>query len=333
MAEEKDKEEVLPEVKELEDGSVEITTDAPEGEEEVKEAKPEAKEADESDDSKEDKADEPKQEDEDEITEEEREKIREARREERRLKKELQKQREVTAKNKISSLEKQNNELAKRLAQLESTATSFQISQADKYIEDASTRVEYAKLKMLEAARANDAESQIQWMEQFSEAKTQLQQANHYKSAQIEAVKRPKQNVPTPVSKDVAKFAGNWMKKNAWYDPSAKDTDSRIAKVIDNELANEGWDPSDSDYWEELDNRLQERLPHRYNKPGVVKQEKASGPTAGTRATPQAAKANTITLSRERVQAIKDAGAWDDPARRAKMIKAYTSYDKLNKKG
>jgi hypothetical protein len=238
-----------------------------------------------------------------------------------------------TAKNKISSLEKQNNDLAKRLAQLESTATSFQISQADKYIEDASTRVEYAKLKMLEAARANDAESQIQWMEQFSEAKVQLQQANQYKNAQLEAVKRPKQNVPTPVSKDVAKFAGNWMKKNAWYDPSAKDTDSRIAKVIDNELANEGWDPSDSDYWEELDNRLQERLPHRYNKPGVVKQEKASGPTAGTRATPQAAKANTITLSKERVQAIKDAGAWDDPSRRAKMIKAYTSYDKLNKKG
>ena len=329
-----DKKEDLLEVKELEDGSAQVTTDEPHDGEEVKTEAAKSDVSDESD-AEEGKADEsPKQEDEsdkDEITDEEREKIREARREERRLKKDLQKQREVTAKNKISSLEKQNQDLAKRLAQLESTATSFQISQTEKAVEDATTRVEYYKLKMLEASRAGDAEKQIEFLEQFSEAKAQLAQVENYRRNQIEQVKRPKQNVPTPVSNDVAKLATNWMKKNSWYDPSAKDTDSRIAKVIDNEMANEGWDPADSDYWEELDNRLQERLPHRYNKPGEVR--KSAGPTAGARATQQAAKPNTITLSKERVQAIKDAGAWDDPARRMKMIKAYQSYDKLNKKG
>ena len=56
--------------------------------------------------------------------EEDREKIREARREERKLKKELAKQREASAKHKISALEKRNEDLARRLAAVEDTAAS-----------------------------------------------------------------------------------------------------------------------------------------------------------------------------------------------------------------
>ena len=327
MAEDKNQEPEL-EVKELDDGtaevgglSEEVKAEAPEvvTEEPVKEETPHDEEKHEED-----------EEDDDKESPEDREKIREARREERKLKKELAKQREVTAKNKIASLERQNQELAKRLASLENTASSFQISQADKAVEDATTRVEYYKLKMLEAAKAGNPEDQIQFMEQFSDAKAQLLQAESYKKNQLEEVKRPRQNVPTPVSNDVQRLATTWMRKNGWYDPSGRDTDSRIAKVIDNEMATEGWDPADEDYWSELDNRLQERLPHRYNRPGETVR-KAAGPTPGARAQQAAAKPNTITLSRERVQAIKDAGAWDDPAKRMKMIKAYQSYDKSNK--
>jgi len=327
MAEDKNQEPEL-EVKELDDGtaevgglSEEVKAEAPEvvTEEPVKEETPHDEEKHEED-----------EEDDDKESPEDREKIREARREERKLKKELQKQREVTAKNKIASLERQNQELAKRLASLENTASSFQISQADKAVEDATTRVEYYKLKMLEAAKAGNPEEQIQFMEQFSDAKAQLLQAESYKKNQLEEVKRPRQNVPTPVSNDVQRLATTWMRKNGWYDPSGRDTDSRIAKVIDNEMATEGWDPADEDYWSELDNRLQERLPHRYNRPGETVR-KAAGPTPGVRAQQNVQKPNTITLSRERVQAIKDAGAWDDPAKRMKMIKAYQSYDKSNK--
>jgi len=328
MAEDKDQSPEL-EVKELEDGtaevgglSEEVKAEAPEVVEDEPAKAEEAPQTEESDEDHE--------EDDDKESPEDREKIREARREERKLKKELAKQREVTAKNKIASLERQNQELAKRLASLENTASSFQISQADKAVEDATTRVEYYKLKMLEAAKAGNPEEQIQFMEHFSDAKQALAQAESYKKNQLEEVKRPRQNVPNPISNDVQRLATGWMKKNGWYDPSGRDTDSRIAKVIDNDMANEGWDPADADYWSELDNRLQERLPHRYNRPGETVR-KAAGPTPGVRAQQNVQKPNTITLSRERVQAIKDAGAWDDPARRMKMIKAYQSYDKSNK--
>lgn len=264
-------------------------------------------------------------------TDEDREKIREARREERRLKKELNKQRDATSRNKISALERRNAELAERLIKLENTAASYQFAQIDKAIEDEATRVEYAKMKMLQAAQENDASAQIEYLEQLTDAKQRLQQAQYYKKQQIEQAKAPKQNVPTPIAEEVQRNATQWLKKNSWYDPQARDTDSRIAKVIDQELAADGWDPSDSEYWEELDNRLSARLPHRYTSRGG-QQTRRAGPTASSRvANTTSAKPGTITLSRERVQAIKDAGSWDDVEKRNKMIRAYAQYDRANK--
>ena len=266
----------------------------------------------------------------DEISDEEREAIRKARREERKLKKELKKQRDLSAQNKIKMLERHNEELAKRLAAVENTAVSYQFAQLDKSIEDEQTRVEYAKMKLTQAAQAGDAAAQVEYLEQLTDAKQRLQQAQHFKKQQLEQAKAPTQNVPNEVSTKVQKNAEKWLKKNSWYDPHARDTDSRIAKVIDQELAGEGWDPADSEYWEELDSRLQTRLPHRYtSKGGSVKR---ANPSPSSRvANAGAAKPGTITLSRERVQAIKDAGAWDDIEKRNKMIRAYAAYDRANK--
>jgi hypothetical protein len=263
---------------------------------------------------------------------EDREAIRQARREERRLKKDLKKQRDLSSKNKIQSLERRNAELAERLAKVENTASSYQFAQLDKSIEDEATRVEYAKLKLMEAARNNDAAAQVEFLEQLTDAKQRLQQAQHYKKQQVDAAQSPKQNVPTQMTTEVQQLATKWLKKNAWYDPQTRDTDSRIAKVIDQELAADGWDPSDTEYWEELDNRLQSRLPHRYTSKGGKEGKRSAGPTASSRVANTASqKTNTIRLSPERVAAIKDAGAWDNIEKRNKMIRAYAAYDRQNK--
>jgi hypothetical protein len=320
-------------VQEQEDGSALIALEqeadpfAKEEEGEEPEEKAEGGEVDASDDD----GDENHEDSEEGEDDDEREKIREARREERKLKKELAKQREASAKHKISALERRNEELARRLAAVESSAASFQFAQVDKAIEDEATRVEYAKMKLLQASQAGDAEGQVEYLEQLQESKQRLAQVQAYKKQQLENAKRPKQNVPNPVAAEVQRNATDWLGKNKWYDPQARDTDSRIAKVIDQELAADGWDPADPEYWDELDNRLSARLPHRYAaKTGTT--AKRGGPTASSRtANPTGKSANTVTLSRERVNAIKDAGAWDDPVKRNKMIKAYNAYDKANK--
>ena len=330
MAEEKN----IP-VKELEDGrvmaAVEVEED-PFDEEKKADAKEAEDDVEATDDSDSDESgDVQSSSDDDEETDEDRQRIRDARREERRLKKELVKQREASAKHKISALERKNEELARRLAAVENTATSYQFAQVDKAIEDEATRVEYAKMKLLQAAQSNDAAAQVEYLEQLQEAKNRLVNMQAFKKQQLEQVKQPAQNVPTPRASEVQELATGWLQKNKWYDPQARDTDSRIAKVIDQDLAADGWDPADPEYWDELDNRLAVRLPHRYAARTGTSAKRVS-PTASSRtANPSAKSASTITLSRERVQAIKDAGAWDDPNKRNAMIKAYAAYDRQNR--
>lgn len=263
---------------------------------------------------------------------EEREALRAARREERKLKKELSKQREASAKHKISALERRNEELARRLAQVENTAAGFQFAQIDRHIEDEATRVEYAKMKMTQAAQAGNVAEQVEYMEQFHEAKNRLAQAQMLRQRHLEEAKNPRNNVPTPMAETVQRNASDWLNKNTWYDPSGKDTDSRIAKIIDSDLAGEGWDPADPEYWDELDNRLKERLPHRYTgKQGGARNRRTGTSSGRSDVSGSPVAKNTMTLSRERVQALKDAGMWDDPAKRAKAIRRYADFDRNNK--
>ena len=321
-----DKEKDVPQ-KEQDDGTLIAKVDLPEEIEDEEVQKPQSSNEEEDDkNGKDEELDNAESDD-------EREAIREARREERRLKKELKKQRDFSSQNKIKMLERHNADLAERLAKVENTAVSYQFAQIDKAIEDEATRVESAKMKMLQAAQTGDAAGQVEFLEQLTEAKQRLQQAQYYKKQQLDEARTPKQNVPNEMAVEVQKNAAKWLKKNSWYDPNARDTDSRIAKVIDQELAQDGWDPSDSEYWEELDSRLSARLPHRYTSRGGNNKRSSAGPTASSRVanTNGGQKPGTITLSRERVQAIKDAGAWDDTDKRNKMIRAYASYDRNNK--
>ena len=315
-------------IKERDDGTVLAKVEVPEEVEDQEEVVEVAAPDDRTDEEREE--DEAEDEDNFDETEEEREAIREARREERRLKKDLKRQRDLSAQNKIKMLERNNEELARRLAAVENTAVSYQFAQLDKSIEDEATRVEYAKMKLTQAAQANDAAAQVEYLEQLTDAKQRLQQAQHYKKQQLEQTKAPQQNVPDEVNTRVQRNAEKWLSKNSWYDPQARDTDSRIAKVIDQELSADGWDPKDPEYWEELDSRLSSRLPHRYtSKGGSVRRANPSPSSRSANA--GASKPGTITLSKARVDAIKDAGAWDDVEKRNKMIRAYAQYDRQNK--
>jgi hypothetical protein len=116
------------------------------------------------------------------------------------------------------------------------------------------------------------------------------------------------------------------MNRNDWYDPAANDEDTAIAKVIDGKLAQEGWDPGSSEYWDELDRRLQKRLPHRYTD-SVDDHSRRSRPrsvvTGSGREVGGGSSRQTFVLSPEQVRAMKDAGMWDDPQSRARMIKRY----------
>jgi hypothetical protein len=126
------------------------------------------------------------------------------------------------------------------------------------------------------------------------------------------------------------------MNRNSWYNPEATDRDSRIAKKMDEVLVEEGWDPKDPDYWDELDSRLQKSLPHRYNvatdNNSVVRKPRNTVASSGREASTAFGGSNRtqFTISPERVKAMKEAGAWDNPERKKAMIANFMKYDREN---
>ena len=91
----------------------------------------------------------------------EREAIRLARREERQLKKKLQKAKASESNHLITSLKRQNDHMAERLAVLEKRTAGSDLARLDKAIEDGNLRLQYAKMKVKEATEMADGTSVV----------------------------------------------------------------------------------------------------------------------------------------------------------------------------
>ena len=265
----------------------------------------------------------------------EREAIRAARREERKLKKQLHREKIRESSHLVSALKKQNSDLANRIASLESRTSGAELARLDKAIDDAATRVEYAKMKMQEAVNTRQGEALTQAQELWYENQRQLESLKSMKDNASRQISQPKQNISQP---DIAvqRNAAEWMGRNNWYDPEMKDADSKIAQALDKTLSEEGYDPSSQDYWEELDERLQKYLPHRYNvvySANTRNSRPRSVVTSSGRETSGNSKPNEYRLTPDRVAAIKEAGMWENIELRNKMAKKYAEYDRQQKRG
>lgn len=257
--------------------------------------------------------------------------LREAKRARRKAKRELVKKTNQEKDHRLAMLQKQNQDLMERLSAVERKTHSADIARIDKAIEDQELRLKYARMKIAEATSAGDGEAVAKAQEMWYESRQQLETLKNFK--QTAATPRQQNNIPDP---RLQQNAAEWMDRNKWYKPDAKDLDSKIAKQVDEALMSEGWDPTSEEYWEELDNRLQQYLPHRYNRradenSSSSRSRPRSMVTSSGRESPASAGGrNTFTLSAEQVRAMKDAGFWDDPEKRARMIKRYAQEARQN---
>jgi hypothetical protein len=125
------------------------------------------------------------------------------------------------------------------------------------------------------------------------------------------------------------------MERNEWYDPNGKNEESAIAQVVDKKLTDEGFDPSSEDYWDELDDRLKKYIPnaqkHVYNETKMRNQRPRSVVTSSGRESMANSRGNDYVLSTERVNAMKEAGVWDNLELRKKATQRYIEWDRNNK--
>jgi hypothetical protein len=236
---------------------------------------------------------------------------------------ELQRRAKENADRELEFLRQQNAEMMRRLQAVEGHAISTNEQSIDARYQQVLNEVRQAEHIMARAAEAGNGDDMIAAMRIRDEAMAAAQQLQATK----QQVAHAREQVSKPqLDPRVTNYAAEWVSANPWYDPNGRDEDSRITKAIDDGLVREGYNPASRTYWEELTRRVAARVGD--GEVADARPKRKAPPTGNGREHAPASTRKEVYVTPDRKAAMIDAGIWDDPVARNRMLKAYQEYDK-----
>lgn len=224
----------------------------------------------------------------------------------------------------IEALRQQVQQLTQLTSQLHGTQHTSLLSDTDSRLTQSRREIEQAEAIMAAALKAGNTDDFVAAQNLRDEARDRARDLEARKGELEKAAPQPVQpNAPDPV---VANLANQWVEANAtWFDPNGRDEDSRTALAIDAQLDREGrFDKRTPAYYHELTRRIREAIGEDDAEPPKRRQQ----PTGNSREHVPPSTRKQVYVTAERKQAMMDAGIWDDPAQRARFLKAYQDYDR-----
>jgi len=273
---------------------------------------------------------------------EDREELRRKRREEKAERAARRKQAIERDKTELNFLRQRNEDLEKRIFNIEKTTVANTISGIDARIADTVAEVKAAERIMAQAIEAGNGEDAAKAMRIRDAAMQRVQQLQVHKHHQNQAAQQLHQQaqVPAPApgpDPEIASFAQDWVSRNTWYDPDGKDEASKIVLAIDQTLVESGYNPKTEAYWRELDKRVAKRLPdikgggNYDDSQDDDRRGQRRGPLIGSsRDNAPSSSRREVYISPERKQAMIDAGVWEDAVLRQRYLKQYAKWDREN---
>ena len=165
----------------------------------------------------------------------------------------------------LAQLMQKNEELSSRLQNTEhqfNTVNKLSLDSSEKQITD---KLELARNVYKTAHEEGDSTKILQAQEFLNEAQNDLkslsatkQQFEQRPVQQQQPVQQP-QYQPQPTADPRAE---DWASKNEWFGSDQVMTAASLA--IDSQLKEEGYNPTDPEYYTEIDRRLQETFPHKF---------------------------------------------------------------------
>lgn len=262
-------------------------------------------------------------------TEDEAEARRERNRQRRMQNKENRKNYVESLKRELAARDSLISDLSSRVASVEQHSIGNQVAQLDAAINEAAGYYNHFKTLNRKAIELADGATAVDAQEKMFAAQNRHQMLLNAKKNMTSQVSQPK-----PLDPRMVNNAQSWIERNPWYDASGSDADSDLVMKIDSRLVQEGMNPTTSEYWEELDARVKKYLPHRansgYNSAQGKQNSRQHVPVSGSSQESGSGKKGSYVLSAERVKALKEAGIYDDPIKRADAIRRFQQYDKEN---
>ena len=256
------------------------------------------------------------------------------------------------AQKRIRQLIKQRKDREDRIGELEARVTEYENKLKQKDNEIVSTykknldsnevqvndQIKLAEGAYRKALESGEADEIVIAQRQLNRAELQLDNLTKAKTAysdyeannpqpvqqQYQQQQVPQQSTPNPANYDPK--AVEWATQNDWFGQDQIMTAAAIA--IDEQLKGEGFDPTDDEFYEEIDQRLQQSFPKKFKKQAKVEEEEAdqeaevrepkqpsqvvSG-ASRTVANPKTSRPNKVKLTRDDIEM---ANRWGIPLER-----------------
>jgi hypothetical protein len=252
-------------------------------------------------------------------------------------------------------LRQENAALVANQQQLDSRLSNVEVSGIDGQISSLESEIQRASSVMRRAMESQNGEDFVRAQEirdvlrdRLTGLKAQKAEASQRTEQAQGGQQRPQAQLPNGLHPQQIQFARIFVQRHPWYDTrnGTKDGDSQQVQQLDNEMMNQGFDPKTAEYWVELERRVQEEIPHKFQQ-AAANQGNNSGPNAmnngsngrrpagGPRLPGGSSNGGgnggqplKFHLSALRKQALIDLGVYDDPVQRNKHIKSFMAWDK-----
>ena len=205
--------------------------------------------------------------------------------------------------NQVEALLRQNQELNTRLENKNNEVTNISRHTLDLSEKQLTDKIALARDVYLEAFDEGEKEKLLNDQEMLNEAENDLKQvtsakANYERQAQ-QPVAQPVQQQQQVAQPATDPKAEEWATSNDWCGKDNIMTAAALA--IDAELKNEGYDPNDSEFYQEIDNRIKNTFPQKFGEVEERVQESTSTPaqvvSGSSRSSPSSK--NKVKLTQE----------------------------------
>jgi len=241
----------------------------------------------------------------------------------------------------IEALIKQNEELKTNLAAKDNEVDSIATRSLDANERQLTQNMELARQAYMEAFEDGDKEKVLKAQEILNNAQADLKTIQNYKNNLAKKLEKKEKQVeasPEPVQPQQQAYdprANEWAQKNQWFGQDTIKTAAALA--LDAELKEQGYNPNDEEFYEEIDRRLEAAFGQTSNRVQETEEQSNSGTSQPAQVVSGASRSSPSSNKKVKLtkEDVRLANKWGIPleqyaAEKLKVTSADGEYTNIN---
>tara|TARA_R110002074_G_scaffold1032_2_gene6199 strand:- start:2446 stop:3351 length:906 start_codon:yes stop_codon:yes gene_type:complete len=212
---------------------------------------------------------------------------------------------------------KEAEELAQKQAQesadLKARLVKLESQSQQNVNKDFQTQYDQTKQALHTAVEEGDTKAQVEFSEQLADMRARIRVADLQKQ-QAQQLQQPRIQQPVQQTTPAPDKAMSWWKENDWFNAKGFEKETAMARAIDVQLDLEGFDKNSSDYYINLNSRLQKIYPELISSDNVTQPKtRAKSSNIVTPSTGGSSyKGNRVRMTQDQLRMARELGINDE---------------------